>query len=159
MFVDQVLESSTFIGKLEITPQNRMRFTTPYVNASGKRNMKFFTDFGDMVYFMFVKGKLMKIGKAAGAGGWYSRMGMYQQGSAGDQTNKLILRVMKELGENTIDIYAVQSPRQTISVTCPITGYTYEPEVETAKDTETRLTQMFLTESSDNQLPFSVQLK
>ena len=159
MFTKKVLDTATFIGNLNTTAEGRMVFDTPFKNSSGQRNAKYFKEFGDMVYFMFVNGELMKIGKAAGNGGWYSRMGMYQRGMFGDQTNKLIMRVMKQIGETSIDIYAIPSPRHTVTITCPITNNEYQTEVETAKDLETKLTQAYLTESADNELPFSVQLK
>lgn len=158
-FVEKVLDKATYIGSLNMTEERKMVFDTPFRNASGRRNAKYFKEFGDMVYFMFVGGKLMKIGKAAGAGGWYSRMGMYQQGEFGDQTNKLIMRVMDEIGENKIEIYAIPSPRQSVVIICPITGEVFTEQVETANNLETKLTQSYLTESADNDLPFCVQLK
>ena len=140
----------TYIGHMEVTETD--------INWFPQLRWSEYRDFGDMVYFMFVDGQLMKIGKAAGKSGWNGRVGMYKNGITGDATNRRILRVMKELGKTAIDIWAIQAPRQNISFTNPLTGDIIETEIETARDIELDLTRQYLNESSHNQLLFSNQL-
>ena len=100
----------------------------------------------------------MKIGKACG---WSTRVGMYKNGAGprGDATNKRIIRVMSEMDTNEVHIYAVRSPRLKVSLTNPLDGSTIETELETAHKLEKTLTSLYLSESSNNTLLFSNQLK
>jgi len=142
--------SETYIGHMEVTETD--------IDWYPQLRWSEFRDFGDMVYFMFVYGELMKIGKAAGKSGWNGRVGMYKNGIKGDKTNERILRIMKEIQRSKIDIYAIQAPREKMSFTNPLTGDIIETEIETARDIELDLTRQYLNESSHNQLLFSNQL-
>lgn len=73
---------------------------------------------GDVVYFMVYKDDILKVGKAGGGGGFYSRMGQYKRGLGADATNDKIIRTMKDLRIDSVDIYAIQAPRTTHQCTC-----------------------------------------
>ena len=152
MSIADIAKTQTYIGRFEVTETE--------INWFPELRWSEYRDFGDMVYFMFVDDQLMKIGKAAGKGGWNGRVGMYKNGASdkGDGTNKRILRVMKEIGKDTIHIYATQAPREKISFTNPLNSDIIETEIETAREVETNLTAQYLIESADNQLMFSNQL-
>ena len=152
MSIADIAKTQTYIGRFEVTETE--------INWFPELRWSEYRDFGDMVYFMFVDDQLMKIGKAAGKGGWNGRVGMYKNGasSKGDGTNKRILRVMQELGKDTIHIYATQAPREKISFTNPLSGDIIETEIETAREVENNLTSQYLIESNGNQLMFSNQL-
>ena len=140
------------IGYFDVTAD-----TMKFNYADGVRR-KDIIDLGDIVYFMFVDDKLMKIGKAGGANGFAGRIGTYNRGRLGDQTNKLILDVMEMIDADRIDVLAVQSPRKVIQYTCNLTGDEITEEVPTHKNNESRYTHMFLGESIANELPFCKQL-
>jgi hypothetical protein len=152
MKISDLAKTAKYIGCFDVT-ETEINWT-PELRWSDYRNM------GNVVYFMFVKDQLMKIGIAGGAGGWNGRVGMYRNGTGpgGDGTNARILRVMKEIGETHIDIYAVSCPKQKISFTCPLTGDIIEDKVEVHRLTEQYLTRRYLTESENHQLLFSNQL-
>lgn len=152
MSIADLAKAQTYIGRFEVTETE--------INWFPELRWSEYRDFGDMVYFMFVDDKLMKIGKAANKGGWNGRVGMYKNGNSkrGDGTNKRILRVMKEIGEDTIHIYAIHTPREKISFTNPLNSDIIETEIETALSVEKNLTAQYLTESKSNQLMFSNQL-
>lgn len=113
---------------------------------------------GDVVYFMYVKNKMYKIGKAGGASGFVGRAGTYNRGRLGDATNNRIIDVMEDIGENDIDVYAVSVPRPSVEYICPLTGTIYYIEVSIHKDIEKLYTDTFLAEDSNNELPFCNQL-
>jgi hypothetical protein len=73
---------------------------------------------GDVVYFMVYKDDILKVGKAGGGGGFYSRMGQYKRGLGADATNDKIIRTMNELMIESVEIYAIQAPRNTHTTTC-----------------------------------------
>jgi hypothetical protein len=150
MTVAELALQQEYIGHFEVTDTE--------INWFPEQSWSWYRDFGDMVYFMFVGNKLMKIGKACG---WTSRVGMYKNGASprGDQTNKRIIRTMSELETNEVHIYAVRSPRLKVSLTNPLDGSTIETELETAHRLEKYLTSQYLSESTNNTLPFSKQLK
>lgn len=114
---------------------------------------------GDVVYFMYVQGQLMKIGKAGGATGFECRANTYSQGRAGDATNRKILDCMKGLGESEIQVYAISVPREEVYRQCPITGREVKYSVSMHKEYEAFLTSQFLNEETENELPFCTQLK
>lgn len=150
MTVSELALQQEYIGRFEVTNTD--------INWFPEQSWSWYRDFGDMVYFMFVGDKLMKIGKACG---WNSRVGMYKNGASprGDATNRRIIRVMSEMKTNEVRIYAVQSPRLKVSLTNPLDGNTIETELETAHKLEKTLTTRYLSESSNNTLLFSNQLK
>ena len=114
---------------------------------------------GDVVYFMYVNNKLVKIGKAGGAKGWNVRMSQYKRGRhAKDSTNHRIMDIMDSYGESEIEVYAVQSPRREIQMDCPLTGETFVFMVETHRELERSLTTRYLNEQPARDLPFCKQL-
>ena len=153
MSVSELALQQEYIGRFEVTDTE--------INWFPEQSWSWYRDFGDMVYFMFVGDTLMKIGKAGGASGWYGRVTMYKNGanSRGDRTNKLIISVMREMDTNEVRIYAVRSPRLKVSLTNHLDGSTIETELETAHKLEKCLTSQYLSESTNNTLPFSKQLK
>ena len=156
--LDQIVASSFYLGELIINDDDTMTFTTPHKKKSGQRNRKFFNELGDIVYFMFVEGQLMKIGKAARGGGWYGRMSTYEQGIRGDMTNKMIIAKMHDIGKTKIDIIAVKTPRVMTSITCPVLNETTQVEIETAIEVERMLTNKYLVEMNLESLPFCTQI-
>ena len=151
MKISNLAKKASFIGSFTVS-KTKIRFH-PELRYSE------YIKFGNMVYFMFVKNRLMKIGIAGGQRGWVSRSETYKLGKRGDRTNHRIIRIMNDLGESTIDVYAVKCPKQKITFTCPLTGVIIEDEVEVTRLVEQRLTKQYLSESVDNELPFSNQLR
>lgn len=150
MLVQTLAKTGTFLGSFTVS-ENEIRFHRALTHSEYLR-------LGNIVYFMFVNDRLMKIGIAGGQTGWVSRYGMYNLGERGDSTNRRILRVMKELDESQIEVYAVQCPKQKITFTCPLTGVIIEDEVEIIRLAEQHLTKQYLNESAGNELLFSRQL-
>ena len=153
MSISKLAKNAEYIGHFNVT-ETEIEYVTDKTWSN-------FRDMGNIVYFMYVEDDLMKIGIAGGAGGWSGRVGMYKAGASkrGDATNRLILRVMKELGKSRIDIYAVAIPKVHVSLTCPLTGDIIENEIEVNRLVEQNLTSRYLNESELNTLPFSKQLK
>lgn len=147
-------EKAQYLGYFTVEG-DQMLFT----RADGLRR-KDIIALGDIVYFMFVDGDLMKIGKAGGKLGFAGRINTYQQGRGpyGDMTNKRIMDVMDLLDQSKIDVYAVTSPRQIIKFNCPLTGEEITEEVSTHQNTEKRLTHQYLAESACHELPFCNQI-
>jgi hypothetical protein len=113
---------------------------------------------GDVVYFMYVKGELYKIGKAGGASGFVGRAGTYNRGRLGDATNNRIIDVMEDIQQKDIEVYCVQIPRPVVEYTCPITGEVHQIPVSIHKDIESLYTDKYLSEDSAHELPFCNQL-
>jgi hypothetical protein len=155
----KIINKSVYLGELKLNNNGTMKFETPHKRNAWQRNRQFFYDLGDVVYFMFVKGELMKIGKAGGKGGWYVRANLYEAGisSRGDKTNKMIVEKLQEMGEDTITILAIQSPRITTSIKCPVLKESVEVELETATQLESVLTNKYLTEMKMSKLTFCSQ--
>jgi hypothetical protein len=118
-----------------------------------------FIELGDLVYFMYVNDRLMKIGKTNAAAGFYDRAQMYKRGRNGDQTNNRIMDVMESIEETVIEIYAVLSPRESVDLVCPLTGTTETLFIKTAEAREKLLTKLYLNEEPASDLPFCMQLK
>ena len=118
-----------------------------------------FIDLGDLVYFMYVGERLMKIGKTNAAAGFYDRAQMYKRGRNGDQTNNRIMDVMESIEETIIEIYGVLSPRESTELVCPLTGTTETLFIKTAEAREKLLTKLYLNEEPARDLPFCMQLK
>ena len=114
---------------------------------------------GDVVYFMYVAGKLMKIGKAGGKQGFAGRAGTYKMGRAGDSTNNKIIDVLESINETQIHVYAFVIPKIQLPSTCPINGETIYITTSVHGEYESRYTEMYLSESAENTLPFCTQLK
>lgn len=147
---DLVLERGIYIGRL--TVRGSIMDFQPAFTRSEYRHM------GDMVYFMYVDGKLMKIGKAGGKDGWYGRVQLYKRGRRGDATNNRIMDVMESLQKSDIEVYAILSPRESIKLTCPLTDSISLCEIETHRDLEKKLTNMYMNETPARDLPFCNQL-
>lgn len=152
MTISKLAKNAECIGHFNVT-ETEIEYVTDKTYSD-------FRDMGNIVYFMYVKDNLMKIGIAGGKGGWYGRVGMYKAGASkrGDATNRRILKVMSTLGESKIDIYAVSVPKMQISLTCPLTGDIIEDEVEVNRLVEQNLTQRYLNEDPAHNLQFSNQL-
>jgi hypothetical protein len=126
------------IGNFNINGHD-MRFDTNFRNSSRQIDRSFFiNDLGPVVYIMVCAntGELIKIGKAAGNGNFYSRMGTYNTGYSGDKTNARIIRYMNSINQNKILVYAIQTPDKPRQVedkknNCYVTFYS-----ETASDFE-----------------------
>lgn len=129
----------------------------PFTKAEGLRR-KDVKALGDIVYFMFVDDKLMKIGKAGGADGFAGRAGTYSRGVYGDATNRKILDVMNSLNRDRIEVFYVQCPKYVIEYNCPLTNELLTEKVSTHKNVEVRLTQKYLSEDTNRDLPFCHQL-
>lgn len=145
-------EAGKYIGYFTVTEDN-MSFKREGYSRQDILKM------GDVVYFMYVRGQLMKIGKAGGATGFQGRANTYSQGRFGDATNRKILDYMKGLGESEIQVYAISVPREEVYRQCPITGREVKYSVSMHKEYEAFLTSQFLTEEPKNELPFCTQLK
>lgn len=111
---------------------------------------------GDVVYFMFVDKKLMKIGVA---NNFAARAGKYRygRGKNSDNTNRIIMDVMEDLNRSRIDIYCVSTPKQTVEYTCSLTGALINVGLPTREEDEKRYTQMYLSLNENNTLPFCKQ--
>lgn len=152
MLTAQILETATKIGHFHVYDG-----TMTFNRVAGMR-AKDIKALGDVVYFMFVDGKLMKIGKAGGANGFVGRAGTYNRGRLGDATNNLIIDVMESLHKTEIEVFAFSVPRHTVQYDCPLTGQVLEVEVSIHKDIEKLYTDLYLMEDRDNELPFCNQL-
>ena len=157
-FLDSVISNSVYLGYFQINENDTMTFETFHRKPSGQRNKKFFDSLGDIVYFMLVRGKLMKIYKAAGLQGWYGRISTYQMGSKADQTNKMIINKIREMNEDRIDIVAIKAPRVMSTIKCPVTNKQIKIELETAAQLERLLANQYLNEMNVNSLPFCSQV-
>ena len=74
-----------YVGTFKILDNDRMSFET---DIDRKKSIAI----GDLVYFMYVDGRLMKIGKTGDASGFYGRAGLYKRGlSASCKTNERIM--------------------------------------------------------------------
>ena len=157
-YAAKIKSKAEHLGKLHFS-KDVIKFTTHNIKSSGQINRKYFHALGDVVYFFFINDKLMKIGKAAGAVGWYSRMGEYTKkryGKSGkeywDATTRKIYNFMIDHGYQNLDVYAIQSLRISRAVVSPISGKTRLVEIETAKDLEQMLIQEAMNAGED--LPF-----
>lgn len=145
------LEKMIFLGTLTIKEDGFFDYT-----RTDTYRRKEIIELGDLVYFMVVDGELMKIGKAGGASGWMGRVGTYSRGIYGDATNRRIERVMKNLEKDTIQVYAIQTPRRKIECTCPLTGDIIVEEIAVHRNVELSLTAKYI--EAGYELPFCKQL-
>lgn len=157
-YAAKIKSKAKHIGKLHFS-EDVIKFTTHNIKSSGQINRKYFHALGDVVYFFFINDKLMKIGKAAGAGGWYSRMHEYTKNRYNksgkeywDATTRKIYNFMMDRKYENLDVYAIQSFRISEKVKSPISGKTRHIEIETAKDLEQMLIQEAMNAGED--LPF-----
>ena len=146
-------KNGTYFGSLLIQNDGSMIFN----NALSRKEL---LEFGDCVYFFYVEGELWKIGKAGGAGGFYNRVQTYKRGllKANDSTNTMINRVMTEHNKDTIEVYAIKAPRETVEVTNPLTMQSTFAELETATILERDITLTYLKECEENTLPLCSQI-
>ena len=116
----KALAKMEYIGKMKM--ENDGSFSMNYMNGIQSPH-GYFRSMGDIVYFMIVKGRLMKIGKAGGINGWYGRFSMYGKGllKGGDRTNKRIHAKMLELKRKGIDIFVLPVKRKTVKTKCNLT--------------------------------------
>ena len=160
MLTDRVIAKAIYIGSLHIREDNFIDFVTPHMKKS-RYDRKYFIGLGDIVYFMFVDGVLMKIGKAGKAKGWYSRVSLYRRGSnkGGDKTNRLIIDEMNKMDKKNIEVFAIPCPRKKELHMDILSDEAYEIECETAGSVESYYTDMYLNEKKGNTLRFCKQLK
>ena len=113
---DLMLEKGIYLGQFNLRG-NVMDFEPALTRSQ-------YIALSDLVYFMYVNNKLVKIGKSGGADGWNDRMSQYKRGrlASTDRTNNRIMDIMESYGESEIKVYAVQSPRREIEMVCPLTG-------------------------------------
>ena len=157
--IDQIEEVATYFGDLVYKEEfNNFVFETPHTNSKGKRDNRFFKAFGDVVYFMYVDDRLVKIGKAGGSNGFAGRLGTYTAAEKHhDTTNRMFIRKLKEMNQTTIKIFAVSVPRPVVNVKCPLTGTIINIESETLKVFESKYTEMAMAAGYD--LPLCTQKK
>ena len=74
---------------------------------------------GDVVYFMISDNQVVKVGKAGGIHGFYSRMSQYKNGV--DETNNRIIREAKNNNITEVDIYIIECPREETTKKCILT--------------------------------------
>jgi hypothetical protein len=139
------------LGTIAVTA-DRLTFETHRRKSSGQVDRAGFIDMGDVVYFMLVSGDLKKIGKAAGQNGWYGRMNEYgkkRYAKAGHDTwDATTRKIYKHMTENyepydrNIDVYAIRTPKEQISIKNPLTGFEMMEAVETAGTIEQSLIQI-----------------
>ena len=130
-FTQNIIQHSHLIGEFNVT-KTKIKFETHIRKSSGQLDRKFFIEMGDVVYFLIADDELIKIGKAEGAGGFYSRMKQYCKGLTGDKTNRKILNYMSSVQKNNIKIYAVQTAKILAEDTDLLTGEKFEFYVSTA---------------------------
>lgn len=141
-----------YVGMFKILDNDKMSFET---DIDRKKSIAI----GDLVYFMYVDGRLMKIGKTGDASGFYGRAGLYKRGlSASCKTNERIIRIMKSIDKREIAVYAIATPRKPVEVVCPLTGKIDTVYLKTADIHEKNLTKTYLNEDSSNELPLCKQL-
>jgi hypothetical protein len=149
---DLMLEKGIYLGQFNLRG-NVMDFEPALTRSQ-------YIALSDLVYFMYVNNKLVKIGKSGGADGWNDRMAQYKRGRlAEDRTNHRIMDIMESYGESEIKVYAVQSPRREIEMACPLTGEVFIFMVQTHRELECSLTRRYLDEQPARDLPFCKQLK
>lgn len=157
--IDEIRDKGEFLGVIVATDDyTSMEFHSPHPDIEGISMRSYFRDYGDLVYFMFVNDHLMKIGKAAGDGGWNVRVNQYKRGLKGDQTNKLILSKLKNNGSYVIEVLGLKTPRIKTQIPCPLTETMIDTEIETAGSIEKYYTKKFLKESNENKLAFCRQI-
>jgi len=149
--LDMIYDKAELIGKINIQ-ENRLVFDTHIRRISGQISRSSFIDMGDIVYFMIVGDSLKKIGKAAGQQGWYGRMNEYgktRYSKTGKDTwDATTRKIYNYMIHNYLDvdreikIYAVRTPKQTVSFTNPLTGDTVIEQIETAGAVEQSLIQL-----------------
>lgn len=142
---------SEYIGRIVVT-ENRLSFETHIRRSSGQVNRSAFIEMGDVVYFMVVGDDLKKIGKAAGQQGWYGRMQEYGKkrfskkgNDTWDATTRKIYRYMMENYEpqdRNIEVFAVRTPKQSVTFKNPLTGAEMVEQIETAGTVEQSLIQL-----------------
>lgn len=144
-FAKKVLHTADYFGTLNATKSYRnLGFITPHATPDGKYH-KYFNEYGDCVYFLIGDGKLLKVGKAQGERGWYSRVKQYKRGYNYDKTNRMVLNKMYDLGISSVSVYGVHCPRQIRKVYCPIFKKNVQVEVKTAENIEKRYLKMLKT--------------
>jgi len=150
--IDSITQKAEFIGNILIE-EDRLSFKTPHMKSSGQMNRAHFIDMGDIVYFMFDHNdQLLKIGKAAGLGGWYSRMGEYCKKrftSTGKETwDATTRKIYNHMTNNYskdkryVKVLAIRTPRIHAVVGCPITSLPVDEYIETASKIEQNLIQL-----------------
>lgn len=143
-------QKGTYLGKMT-TRGSIIDFAPSMTRAK-------FIELGDLVYFMYVNDRLMKIGKTNAAAGFYDRAQTYKRGRSGDPTNNRIMDVMESIEESIIEIYGVLAPRESVELICPLTGETDILFIKTAEAREKLLTKLYLNEEPAHDLPFCNQL-
>jgi hypothetical protein len=107
---------------------------------------------GDVVYGMYINDKLVKIGKAGGAYGFYNRAGTYCNTNPHEQTNKKFrTEIAERFGSEyvTIEIYGHSIPRVKNSYFDNVTGEIIEVYVPQIGEIETKWTARAEIEGED----------
>lgn len=153
-------ETVSYIGQfvLDATGET-MNYINPHKKPNGKNDNSIIKSMGDIVYYMFVNKQLVKIGKAGGANGFIGRASTYTPSNPkhNDSTNRMIIRKLVEMQEDTIEIYAIPTPRAVTNFKCPISGDQIRIEAATHGAVETAHTAKALEEGFE--LPFCTQKK
>jgi hypothetical protein len=139
MFLQSFINNSEYIGEFIIESDKSIHFNTHLLKSTGQFDRKYFIEMGDVVYAFVINGTLMKIGKAAGAKGWYARMKQYLKGETGDKVNSKIINYVVNNKYSIIKVYAIKTPRALVKVKQPLTGKTIKRLVETAGAVEQEL--------------------
>ena len=113
---------------------------------------------GDVVYFMFVNKRLMKIGKCEALGGFLARLNQYNQGRYADATNRRIMDIMDDIPASDIIVKAISIPRSTKTRIDYLTGEKFTILQSCAREYEAGWTKMYLNENVNNELPFCKQI-
>lgn len=106
----ETIKKQIYLGSFKLN-EDKIEFDTPLTRSE-------MLNLGDVVYFMVYNNDVLKVGKAGGGGGFYSRMGQYKRGIGADCTNDKIIKTMKDLNIESVDIYAITAPRNVHSTTC-----------------------------------------
>lgn len=111
-WVKSFIDISQLIGEFTLNGDS-IEFDTTFKNSNGTLMRNYFVDvLGDVVYIFTLQDKsLIKIGKASGNEGFYSRQAQYCKGYKGDKTNKKIINYMRSVDQSKILVYATNIPR------------------------------------------------
>ena len=113
---------------------------------------------GDVVYFMFVNKRLMKIGKCENQKGFIGRLNTYCQGRHFDATNRRIMDIMDDIPASDIVVKAISIPRSNATLNDYLIGENFTILQPSCKEYESRWTGMYLNENENNNLPFCKQI-
>lgn len=122
------------------------------LNFSGSFRWSEYVNMGDMVYGMYINDQLVKIGMTTDKKGWAGRSSTYCNKSPYERTNKMFRRVLSErfnLDEVKIEVYGIQTRRETIEHFDPITNTILTVTVSMARDIEKQWTDIAKNQGED----------